>query len=208
MIIGGSTSDGFHTFNELYDYRLLYNAALFNEWASRGVYDTHKSLRHATGEECFDGGWFVVMSELPTGQISNHYKIEYWDYFSISVRRFPNEWDGHTSAEAAERLRAFIAPSTFAPSGMLGQAHEAARQLVRRTVDPAPDAPASAPLLTARQTQVLQHVARGMTNGEIAMCLDLRTDTVKSHLRHIARKLGTGNRTTIVVRAIRAGIIS
>ena len=31
--ITGETSDGYHTFNGLYRFRLLYNAALFNEWA-------------------------------------------------------------------------------------------------------------------------------------------------------------------------------
>ena len=39
----GEVSDGYHTFNELYEYRLLYNAALFNELAKQGLYDVHKS---------------------------------------------------------------------------------------------------------------------------------------------------------------------
>lgn len=30
-----NTSDGYHTFKELYKFRLLYNAALFNEWAKQ-----------------------------------------------------------------------------------------------------------------------------------------------------------------------------
>lgn len=38
-----------------------------------GKYEVHKSYRHADGELCFGGGWFIVMANLPTGQVSNHY---------------------------------------------------------------------------------------------------------------------------------------
>ena len=58
----GEFSDGYHTFNELYDYRMLYNAALFNEWVKQGLYDVHKAKRHSDGEECFGGGWFIVQA--------------------------------------------------------------------------------------------------------------------------------------------------
>lgn len=54
----GEVSDGFHTFDELYHYRMLYNAAFFN--SLEGKYDVHKSYRHADGELCFGGGWFIV----------------------------------------------------------------------------------------------------------------------------------------------------
>lgn len=49
----GEVSDGYHTFNELYYYRMLYNAAFFNLLPKGLVY---KSKRHHTGEECFGGG--------------------------------------------------------------------------------------------------------------------------------------------------------
>ena len=97
----GEVSDGYHTFNELYYYRMLYNAAFFNLLPKRKV---HKSKRHYTGEECFGGGWFIVMAELPTGQISNHYEMKYWDLFHIPEREIAAPWDGHTPQEAAERL--------------------------------------------------------------------------------------------------------
>lgn len=120
-------SDGYHTFKELYDYRMLYNAAFFNDmvWfknvkadekdkttltykASSIQYDVHKSKRHSDGEECFGGGWFIVMAELPTGQISNHYEMKYWDLFKIPEKEKANVWDGHTPQQAAERLKEFI----------------------------------------------------------------------------------------------------
>ena len=108
--VTGETSDGFHTFNELYDYRMLYNAALFNEWGRHPdpQYDVHKSWHHSDGEPCFGGGWFVVFAQLPTGQISNHYAAKDWDMFQIPERELGAVWDGHTPADVAERLRTHI----------------------------------------------------------------------------------------------------
>lgn len=101
----GEVSDGYHTFNELYYYRMLYNAAFFNLLPKEWV---HKSKRHHTGEECFGGGWFIVMANLPTGQISNHYELKDWDLFQVPEKEFADEWDGHTPQEAAERLREYL----------------------------------------------------------------------------------------------------
>lgn len=115
--INENTSDGYHTFKELYRYRLLYNAALFNEWAridqgvGGSVYDVHKSRRHSDGEEAFGGGWFVVMAQLPDGWISNHYELADWDLFKVPVRERAAEWDGHTPADVADRLERFLRQS-------------------------------------------------------------------------------------------------
>lgn len=98
----GSVSDGYHTFDELYEYRLLYNAAFFNMLPKDTV---HKSKRHHTGEECFGGGWFIVMAQLPTGQVSNHYEMKDWDLFDVPEKEIADEWDGHTPAVAARRVR-------------------------------------------------------------------------------------------------------
>lgn len=106
-------SDGWHTFNDLYEFRKLYNAVLFNEWAKRGdgdgnpLYDVHKSIRHEDGELCFGGGWFIVVAILPTGQISNHYKMRDWDLFQIpSVEKALHPFDGHTPKDVMSRLLA------------------------------------------------------------------------------------------------------
>lgn len=101
----GEVSDGYHTFNELYYYRMLYNAAFFNLLPKNIV---HKSKRHHTGEECFGGGWFIVMANLPTGQISNHYELKDWDLFKVPEKEFADEWDGHTPQEAAKRLYEYL----------------------------------------------------------------------------------------------------
>jgi len=101
----GEVSDGYHTFNELYYYRMLYNAAFFNLLPKGWV---HKSKRHHTGEECFGGGWFIVMANLPTGQVSNHYELKDWDLFQVQEKEFADEWDGHTPQEAAKRLYEYL----------------------------------------------------------------------------------------------------
>lgn len=102
-------SDGYHTFEELYTYRKLYNAALFNEWAQKKLYNVHKSKKHFDGSDCFDGNWFIVVADLPTGQISNHYRIEDWDLFAIpEVPQSTTPYDGHTPADVASRLREFL----------------------------------------------------------------------------------------------------
>jgi DNA-binding NarL/FixJ family response regulator len=61
--------------------------------------------------------------------------------------------------------------------------------------------------LTARQTQVLQHVAGGMSNRQIAKRLDAAERTVRNHLTVIFAKLDVGNRTAAVVAGLKAGII-
>jgi len=98
-------SDGYHTFGELYKMRMLYNACLFNEWAKQGLNNVHKSVRHNDGDLCFGGGWFIVVATLETGNISNHYSMEYWHLFNVTsydVCQCP--FDGHTQFDVMERL--------------------------------------------------------------------------------------------------------
>lgn len=104
MKITEDTSDGYHTFKELYEFRKVYNATLFNEWAKQGKYQVHKSEKHHDGEFCFDGGWFIVVATLPTGDISNHYEMKDWDLFNCRVEEKAKEWDGHTAQDVVNRL--------------------------------------------------------------------------------------------------------
>lgn len=104
----GDISDGYHTFDELYDYRMVYNALWVNSIAGNPEYRVHKSERHSDGQLCFGGGWFVVSVTLPTGQVTNHYKMEYWDLFKCSVADKADEWDGHTPEQAYDRMMNFI----------------------------------------------------------------------------------------------------
>lgn len=97
-------SDGYHTFLQLYEFRHLYNACLFNEWSKQGIYNVHKSKQHHDGEECFGGGWFIVSATTPYGQISNHYPLKLWDTFKCEEREKADEWDGHTAEDVVDRL--------------------------------------------------------------------------------------------------------
>lgn len=118
----GNISDGYHTFNELYEYRLLYNASMFNELAKQGLYDVHKSKKHSDGTIPFgDENWFIVQAELPTGQISNHYEMKDWDLFKIPEKEKANPYDGHTPKDVAKRLRNFLTlEKTIVPKFKVG----------------------------------------------------------------------------------------
>lgn len=103
----GEISDGYHTFNELYEFRKLYNACLFNEWAISKKFSVHKSKKHYDGELCFGGDWFIVVAQLPEGQISNHYKMDDWNLFKVpETEKALFEFDGHTGKDVLDRLRA------------------------------------------------------------------------------------------------------
>jgi DNA-binding NarL/FixJ family response regulator len=69
------------------------------------------------------------------------------------------------------------------------------------------DERASHPTLTPREVQVLEHVAQGRRNKEIASLLTISEDTVNVHMRNIFAKLGVGERTSAVNIAIRRGIV-
>jgi DNA-binding NarL/FixJ family response regulator len=62
--------------------------------------------------------------------------------------------------------------------------------------------------LTAREREVLEHVAAGHSNEAIAKALFLTGATVKTHLGHIYTKLGADSRTQAVARAREQGILS
>ena len=61
--------------------------------------------------------------------------------------------------------------------------------------------------LTARETEVLALVARGLTNAAIARRLSLSEATVKTHLLRACGKLGVSGRTAAVTRAIETGAL-
>jgi len=61
--------------------------------------------------------------------------------------------------------------------------------------------------LTAREVEVLQLLAFGHTNRDIAEKLFISPDTVKTHLEHIFEKLGASDRTAAVAEALRRRLI-
>jgi DNA-binding NarL/FixJ family response regulator len=61
--------------------------------------------------------------------------------------------------------------------------------------------------LTAREVEVLQCLAVGLRNKEIATRLQITENTVNAHLKNILEKLGVADRTLAVTTALRRGII-
>jgi len=61
--------------------------------------------------------------------------------------------------------------------------------------------------LTPRERQVLEHIARGRSNQEIARALHVSVETVKSHVSHILTKLGLDDRTQAAIYALQRGLV-
>jgi DNA-binding NarL/FixJ family response regulator len=61
--------------------------------------------------------------------------------------------------------------------------------------------------ITAREVEVLEHIAGGNRNRDIAEKLFISEETVKVHIKHIMEKLGASDRTQAVAIALRRGII-
>ena len=97
--VTGDTSDGYHTFNELYHHR----AVLFSVIVRMMPDKAWKSKLHYTGD-MFDG-MFIVGIDTPTGQATYHYDIDpYWEMFDCKELERAPEWDGHTPNQAIERI--------------------------------------------------------------------------------------------------------
>ena len=61
--------------------------------------------------------------------------------------------------------------------------------------------------LTPREHQVLELVAEGATNAEIAARLTVSENTIKFHMKNILQKLHASNRAEVVAYALRSGLI-
>ncbi|MDO5735871.1 MAG: response regulator transcription factor [Propionibacteriaceae bacterium] len=110
-------------------------------------------------------------------------------------------------AGAAGYLLKDVSPETIvdaihaASRGEMVLAPELATRVMRGMRNPAPR-------LTAREQEVLQHLATGSSNKEIARTLFVSEATVKSHLVHIFTKLDVDSRARAIHVATELGILS
>lgn len=99
-------SDGFHTFAELYEHR----HALFLALANSGL--LHRAWRSKLHDDgTMHDGYFIAGIDLPTGTVSYHLPLSYWDTKCgpIPIRDRAPAWDGHTPEDVIERLLAWAA---------------------------------------------------------------------------------------------------
>jgi len=105
--------------------------------------------------------------------------------------------------KGAPRADVFSAVRIVAAGGSL-LAPLAASAVLRRVRG---ELPPTAPSLTMRERMVLEHLARGLGNKQIAAQLGITERTVKFHVSSVFTKLGAANRTEAVTRAAQAGLI-
>lgn len=93
QLVTGDTSDGYHTFNELYHHR----AVLFSVIVKAFQEKAWKARLHHDGT-MYDG-MFIVGIDTPYGQVSYHCDIDpYWHMFECRELERAPVWDGHTLA--------------------------------------------------------------------------------------------------------------
>lgn len=104
--ITGDTSDGYHTFNELYHHRAVLFSVICNERPNIAW----KSKKHHDGT-MYDG-MFIVGIDTLEGQATYHYDINpYWGMFHVKELEFAPEWDIHTPDEAIRRIGTLTLPN-------------------------------------------------------------------------------------------------
>lgn len=97
-IVGNDISDGYHTFDELYEHRcLLFLNLCF-----------HSPERCAFKKD-FET-WFCLYLETPVGQVSYHVPNKYIsDVLSHGIKEVPDyQWDGHSSQDVIDRLNKYL----------------------------------------------------------------------------------------------------
>jgi DNA-binding NarL/FixJ family response regulator len=110
--------------------------------------------------------------------------------------------------KGAPRGDVFAAVRTVAAGGSLLAPVAASAVLRRVRGEPAPTGAATSPTLTQREQAVLEHLAHGLANKQIAAALGISERTVKFHVSSVFAKLGAANRTDAVARAAQAGLIT
>jgi len=97
-------SDGYHTFEELYEHR----HALFLNLLNNFTHMAWASKVHSDGTSW--DGWFIAGMDTPTGQISYHLPDRFWpivDEMGITFEKAP-AWDGHNSNDVIDRLMDWV----------------------------------------------------------------------------------------------------
>jgi len=108
----GGLSDGYHTFDDLYEHRITLYIALCKTMANKRYYGSDgnrqlgvwKSRRHSDGS-VWDGWYLLGIFSEPGEQITYHLPTSRWDAcdFAQEVDAAP-PFDGHTSSDVLQRI--------------------------------------------------------------------------------------------------------
>lgn len=106
----GQLSDGYHTFDELYEHRCVLWICFINEIAKSGDFRILKSKKHHDGTS-FDG-WFVsCLIDGSDRQLSYHLPMKYWEKIEgQAFEQCPYAFDGHTPKLVLQRLKNLFFP--------------------------------------------------------------------------------------------------
>jgi DNA-binding NarL/FixJ family response regulator len=124
----------------------------------------------------------------------------------IVLTMYRGDEDIHRAFEAG--AMAYVLKDTISDDliHVIREVH-AGRRVVTAEVQQALDEHARLPSLSLRELQVLELVAEGMRNKEIADALGISVDTAGMHVKNLYAKLDVHDRTAAVAKAIRRGII-
>lgn len=132
---------------------------------------------------------------------------EEWLFQAVKVGAAAYYTRNITADELVEAIRKVSQGEYLINDDVLSQPHLANRVLQSfrematgseeetRPLEPCP--------LSGREVEILEHIARGNSNKEIAKLLDISDQTVKNHITSILRKLEVNDRTAAVVHAIK-----
>lgn len=142
-----------------------------------------------------------IRAKMPTVKIVMLSTYENPTYVARSVALGANDYvlKGSSRDDLITTLRAAAAGESPCHAGELKRIATAMK--VRQAMDD-DDVP-----LTQRETQVLRHVALGLSNKEIGRSLEISVETVKEHVQNILRKIAVSDRTQAAVWAVRKGLV-
>ncbi len=152
-------------------------------------------------------------------------KLGRWRIETMGLRALAMERAGQDGRPLL--LEAMNLAQTFSLSRVFVDAHPALADWVRRTSEedggqriqmahtarPTPQRSAAAPravpsmVLTPKERQVLEHLARNLSNKEIAQAMAVGEETIKWHLKNLFGKLDAGTRKHVVRRAQLLGLL-
>lgn len=98
LSVSGDTSDGYHTFDELYYHRMV----LFSIMCNQNKDLAWKSMKHHDGT--MYENYFIVGISTPEGDYTYHYDIRDWNYFNVKELEKAPKWDGHKPSDITRLL--------------------------------------------------------------------------------------------------------